>query len=732
MSLRTQPFYEFGLFRLEPSERLLLRLGEAVSLPPKVFDTLFLLIQNSGHVLSKDELMKTLWPDTFVEENNLTQHISLLRRALGEGPNGQRYIETVPRLGYRFIMPVREVPADGGTELLLRRHTRTHVILHEQHEEEVIDPAGSGNSYSAPETSVRSLRVSATAALTLSGTIFALVLWFLPTPDAVPAVVAFTQLTHDGRLKRGPLFNDDKFVYFLEPDNAKTNLVRVPITGGEPTPVLAMPTAVAEVDDFSPTRHELLVRERAATDQDEPVLLCAVPGGPCRRLSEIRATAAAWSPTEDRIFYGQRGKILSVRSDGGDPRELLTARGRVVCMSPSPDGHLLRYLAENADTKAVQLWEARSDGSRARPILSDVRSDFSSYHGTWTPDAKYLFVSQAQDSRESLWSVRRPRLFDGESRTRLNTGLMSISAVAAAAHGKSIFAIGTQPRGEILHYDPRSGNLTPYLLGVSADGLAFSRQGDWVAYTTFPEGALVRSRVDGTERLELTSSSQTALLPAWSPDGRRIAFMARASAAPWNGPWKIYVISSEGGAAEELLPGTGDQGNPTWSADGTSLIFAGVPWVKRFAADSTAIYQMDLRTRKVATLPGSRGLWSPRWSPDGKLLVAETVDSHDLLLFDFSKQTWKPLAEVPSEVIGYTSWSHDARFVFFNAYVGEQSGALYRVDVLRRVTERLPMPRDLRQPTILGQWFALAPDDAPLVLRDIGVRELFAFDIRLP
>ena len=136
MSLQSQPFYEFGPFRLEPSERLLRRSGESVSLPPKAFETLLLLVQNSGHVLSKDELMRTLWPDTFVEENNLTQHISQLRRALGDTSNGHVYIETVPRLGYRFVAPVREV-GNGEAELLLRRHTRTHITLQEQTEEEI-------------------------------------------------------------------------------------------------------------------------------------------------------------------------------------------------------------------------------------------------------------------------------------------------------------------------------------------------------------------------------------------------------------------------------------------------------------------------------------------------------------------------------------------------------------------------------------------------------------------
>src|SRR6266478_6166508 len=104
--------YEFGPFRVDSGERMLLRDGEVVSLAPKAFDTLLLLIRNSGRALDKDALMKELWPDTFVEEANLAQHISLLRKALGERPNEPQYIETIPRRGYRFMAKVSEIP-DG-------------------------------------------------------------------------------------------------------------------------------------------------------------------------------------------------------------------------------------------------------------------------------------------------------------------------------------------------------------------------------------------------------------------------------------------------------------------------------------------------------------------------------------------------------------------------------------------------------------------------------------------
>src|SRR5437870_955636 len=109
MSSSEKHLYEFGEFRLDTTERLLLRNGQPVSLPPKVFDTLVVLIQHSGHLLDKDQLMHELWPDAFVEDVNLSVNISVLRKALGESENGQRYIETVPKRGYRFTAQVSEL-----------------------------------------------------------------------------------------------------------------------------------------------------------------------------------------------------------------------------------------------------------------------------------------------------------------------------------------------------------------------------------------------------------------------------------------------------------------------------------------------------------------------------------------------------------------------------------------------------------------------------------------------
>jgi len=125
--------YEFGAFRLDSCERIFARNGERIFLAPKAFDTLLILVQHHGHVLTKDELIRTLWPDSIVEENNLTQQISQLRRALGEGGDAPDYIETVPKLGYRFISEVREI-VDDEDYVVVSKLTRTRIVLREEEE----------------------------------------------------------------------------------------------------------------------------------------------------------------------------------------------------------------------------------------------------------------------------------------------------------------------------------------------------------------------------------------------------------------------------------------------------------------------------------------------------------------------------------------------------------------------------------------------------------------------
>jgi pimeloyl-ACP methyl ester carboxylesterase/DNA-binding winged helix-turn-helix (wHTH) protein len=134
MKAQAKLFYVFGIFRIDVTERILFKEKKVVPLTPKVFDTLLFLVENSGHMLGKEELIEKVWPDSFVEENNLAQNISTLRKALGEGVGGTKYIETVPKRGYRFVADVREA-LEGGADLIVRERTRAHIVLEEINDE---------------------------------------------------------------------------------------------------------------------------------------------------------------------------------------------------------------------------------------------------------------------------------------------------------------------------------------------------------------------------------------------------------------------------------------------------------------------------------------------------------------------------------------------------------------------------------------------------------------------
>src|SRR5918996_5550115 len=120
--------YSFGAFRVDAGERLFFKGDREIPLTPKVFDTLLALLENSSHVLTKKELMQLVWPDSFVEENNLAQNISILRKALGESKEGEHYIQTVPKRGYRFVA---DVTTSGGDEetVIVHERTRARIVV---------------------------------------------------------------------------------------------------------------------------------------------------------------------------------------------------------------------------------------------------------------------------------------------------------------------------------------------------------------------------------------------------------------------------------------------------------------------------------------------------------------------------------------------------------------------------------------------------------------------------
>jgi Tol biopolymer transport system component len=140
----------------------------------------------------------------------------------------------------------------------------------------------------------------------------------------------------------------------------------------------------------------------------------------------------------------------------------------------------------------------------------------------------------------------------------------------------------------------------------------------------------------GRQRLQLSFPPIQAAWPRWSPDGKRIAFMGNLPGRPW----KVYLVSADGGNPQEAMPEEHNEADPNWSADGNSLVFGPAPWAEESKPRGMAIHMLDLKTRQISTLPGSEGLYSPRWSPNGRNIVAQSTASEALLIFDWTTQKW--------------------------------------------------------------------------------------------
>jgi Tol biopolymer transport system component len=321
----------------------------------------------------------------------------------------------------------------------------------------------------------------------------------------------------------------------------------------------------------------------------------------------------------------------------------------------------LRFTEYDSKTSTTSLWEVASDGTGLRPLLPGWSSSPEECCGNWTPDGNYyVFQSDRLANATTLWAIREKSGFlhrRNPEPIQLTAGTSNMAGPVSSRDGKKLFAIQKGPQGELVRRDPKSQQYLPYLSGISANLLAFSKDGQWVAYRSVPDGALWRSKVDGTERLKLTSSPMDIVGPRWSPDGKQIAFSSTMPGKPEH----IYVVAADGGAPKEVTNGERDEW-PNWSQDGNSLFFGNEP-ISIAENPVASICQLNLKTNQLTTLTGSEGKRFPRLSPDDSYIAALSNANH-LLLFDLKAQHWTELTQIPVE---HPAWSHDGQYVYFNS-----------------------------------------------------------------
>jgi Tol biopolymer transport system component/DNA-binding winged helix-turn-helix (wHTH) protein len=726
MNRQTKRIYEFGPYRLDAAERLLLRDGEVVPLQPKVFDLLLALLERHGRLVEKDELMNAVWPDTIVEEANLANNISILRKTLSE--NGERFIETAPKRGYRFVASVKKLEEDGAEQTVqeppgLRSHTGGSA-------------SAADDAYVAttPTSKTESLarggkhhKWGAMLALTILIAAGAGFLFFFLRQPLPPKVLSYVSVTRDGLPKtRGSmgsywissLVSDGSRVYFNERTGVRTGIAQVSSTGGE-TVAVSAPFNTGIVWDGSPSRSELLVAGYYGLEDEAPLWALPVLGGAPRRLGNLLGHSGAWSLDGQQVVYANGSSLCLAKSDGTEYRKLVTVSGKPYWPRWSPDGSRLRFTVRDTKTGSYSLWEVSANGDNPHPLLSGWNTQAAECCGNWTQDGRYFVFQSTHNRSTHIWVMReRTGLFqrDSQEPVQLTSGPLNYYAPAPSQDGKKLFVVGEQGRGELARYDTKSQQWGNYLSGISAEQLDFSRDGEWVVYVTYPEASLWRSKMDGRERLQLTNPPMEASLPRWSPDGKQIALSARAPGKPW----KTYLIPADGGTLRQLTPEERTELDPGWSADGKTLVFGNL--------EAKTLQLFDLRTGQVSTLPDSEGMYAPRWSPDGRYIAAIPAEARDKLrLFDFTTQKWTVLAQQQAL---WPRWSGDGKYIYFSS---AKDNDMSRVRIVDRKIERLASLKDFRMASgVFGAWVGWTPDDQPLMLRDVGTQDIYALEWQTP
>jgi Tol biopolymer transport system component len=489
----------------------------------------------------------------------------------------------------------------------------------------------------------------------------------------------------------------------------------MPVSGGDPVRI-PIPSANALPVGLSPDDTELLAIERQVADDEFPGRLWRLPtsNGPPRRVGNVLATDATWSPDGAMLAYCIRGDLFLSASDGTGARKLVSLKGVIHAPQLSPDRTRLRFTLQDLTNASLSLWEVTVEGKHLHALLPGWHQPSTDANGKWTADGKF-FVFQAEGQ---IWALPDKTGFFGRENgkpVQLTSSPIPMASPLPSKDGKKLFVVGSTLHGTLSRYDRNLGEFVPFFSGLSAETTTFSRDGKWIAYVTYPVGSLWRSRVDGSERLRLTDPPIYPLNPRWSPDGKQIAFWGYRTGMVD----EIYTVPADGGTPQPLVPGNSvARREPNWSPTGDRILFEEV------APNAPPVLRLlDLQSHAVSSIPGSVGYTSPRWSPDGRHIVAMTKDARKLALFDFQTGKWSDLLQT---TIDFPNWSMNGQYVYFVHY--PENPAVLRIRISDHKLEQVADLKGFLATGFWGFWLGLDPEDSPLMLRDAGSQDVYSLD----
>jgi Tol biopolymer transport system component len=552
----------------------------------------------------------------------------------------------------------------------------------------------------------------------------AFVIWWRTSPPE-PVIDSVVQLTNDGVPK--PVSNivtDGSRIYFTEGQPGSLRIAQVSVNGG---PIALIETKVAnpQIAALAPDGSSLLVSFGGFSFR-RTMWSVPLPAGEPRRLGNEEVQDAGYFP-DGRMVYFRDNALYSADADGTQPRRLASldkVKGTPWRPEVSPDGKRIAFSSFLTNTNNNNsVFEIGSDGSDLREIPIPSPDD-SQCCSVWMPDGKSILTTAGRGISGDIWlqpansglsPLHRPNQPD-----RLTNGELSyrFAIVRPSRDGSQIFAIGTKWRGELVRYDIKSKSFMPFLSGIAATDVTFSRDGRWLSYLSYPDHTLWRSRADGTDRMQLTYPPMQVIFPSISPDGTKVVFGDVQT--------KMHIISMDGGPLQRI--GTDKGVYPTWSPDGNKLVFGITTPTSPGHANTFELRTFDLRTGKTSVISSQVPMMGAFWVTQDTL-VAATIDSTKFRTFDPKTGKWSDLTSG-----SFVNWyaSPDGQYLYFTT-----GGTDQKVMRIRFADHRLetivPNLKDLRRvvdPLALATQINVAPDGSPIFTRDTGSQEIYALKLR--
>jgi Tol biopolymer transport system component len=534
-------------------------------------------------------------------------------------------------------------------------------------------------------------------------------LYFGTGSRPLPKVGAYVQLTRDGAPK-WLAGTDGVRIYYGTGNFTDPGLAQIPVSGGESVPS-RLPVRGLRPLGLSPRGDRLLLSDYYPGNLWSLNLIDAN----LSRLGEAVGPEAAWSPDGKMLVYTRDTDLWIAAADGSQIRKLVTIPSRRLYDPQwSPDGTRLRLSVWETLPGVPSLWEVSADGRNPHPLFPGWHKPPDEEGGRWTADGSYyVFRSGGQ-----LWALDEGLRLAGQVKApfQITSSPSRMSSPLPSKDGKQLFAAGQTDRGALVRFDSGSGKWTPYLSGMSAEWVRYSPDGKWMAYVTYPEGVLWRSRPDGSERLRLNGPPLYLGSLEWSPDGKRIACSGNVA----GGQSRVYVFSLEGARTELAVAGSSERlGGPSWFPDGRRLAVQVDLYPKPYE-----IQVVDTSRGQASTTPGSQDMYGPAVSPDGSRILAIRRHPISLMMYDLRAGRWSELARVAG---GFPNWSQDGKHVYFLRFPDKPS--VLKIRASDGHVETFADLADVHLTGHIGCWLGLGPGDSPLVLRGAGTQDIYRLEL---